>query len=175
MVARVLPVIVLDRSIGVIGLLCANTNNALSHLGKVAADSLHTVEVSFTGCCSETGHSHDRGSNVESSDLDCPLKTTDKGLVDLLLFDIEKVRSLEFRVVSLDERRRELLRLLSKDLFEVVDDLLNVLAWCIAQHAFFVSKEIASKMEGNRPRSLELEVVVLLEGFDDLVGVLADD
>jgi hypothetical protein len=46
-------------------------------------DALHTVHVSLSRRGAESGHCHDSGGDIEASDLNDPLKSSNQGLIYL--------------------------------------------------------------------------------------------
>ena len=73
-----LPVILLRGKLGEVGLLSANADDAMAHLGEVSVDAFRTVKVSLTWSCSKSGQGHCTCRDVESSDLDGPLQGADQ-------------------------------------------------------------------------------------------------
>ena len=74
-------------------------------------------------------------------------------------------------MIALLEWRRCLLRSVSEQSLVVIDALLDVLAWSIAENSILVSEVIAPQMERDWSRSLELELVGLRERIDNAFGV----
>ena len=78
-------------------------------------------------------------------------------------------------MVSFDEWGHGRFGAVSKDMFEVVQGLLDVHAWDIVQSTVFVSEEVTSEMKLDGSCSFEFELVVVDEGIDQDLCVLANN
>ena len=78
-------------------------------------------------------------------------------------------------MVTFDKRRNSWCGRVSKEALEVVQNLLDVLAWGISQSIVFISEEVTSKMEFDGVSSFELELVVIGEGVDQSLSSFADN
>ena len=90
------------------------------------------------------------------------MSSISRSYVELGMFTFDKWRCGQFGAVS-------------KDAFEVVQGLLDVHAWGIAQSVVFVSEEVTSKMKLDGSGSFEFELVVIDEGINQDLCVLAND
>ncbi len=94
--------------------------------------------------------------------------------MDLDCFNLKECGCVELGMVNFEEWGRGRFGAVSKDTFEVVQGLLNVLVGGIAQSAVFVSEEVTSKMELDGSGSFQFEFVVVGEGISQERCILAN-
>ena len=59
--------------------------------------------------------------------------------------------------------------------FIAVNQAGDVLVWGVTKYPMLITKEVAAQMKRDRPRSLELELVLLQEDVNDGLWILADN
>ena len=161
------PIIPFLWSVRVVGFVSSNANDTVFELRKIPNNMIDMVKVSLTRTCAKARKRHDRGSNVESTNLDGPLERSNEGLVDLNVWIVKQFGGVKLRVIALYNRRVCIMGTFTKESKVIIHDLLNVLMRGVAEITIVITEPITSKVKGNHTSTLELEFMLIREGFDD--------
>jgi len=88
-------------------------------------------------------------------------------LTDLSVHVIEQFGGIKLRVIALHSRRVGIVGTCTKEVEVIIHDLLNVLMRSVAEIAIVIANPITTKVKEDRASALELEFMLIREGFDD--------